>query len=165
MSWVCCSGPVSSSSQGRRGSSRPARCFDVALNATTFFRNESCGKCVPCRVGSQKLVLIGEQLAHGTIRCHREAGRTARPGAHPQGDHGADFDLQPGHLRAQAVGLPVRTRLEWARTIGAVPSPVEARRGWPITTADSSSPHVLGTITDRESIDEHRTGNQPGTSG
>ena len=32
------------------------RCMlDMALNATRFFRNESCGKCVPCRVGSQKL--------------------------------------------------------------------------------------------------------------
>src|SRR4029077_3841488 len=29
--------------------------LDMALNATQFFRNESCGKCVPCRVGSQKL--------------------------------------------------------------------------------------------------------------
>jgi len=32
--------------------------LDMALNAVTFFRNESCGKCVPCRVGSQKLVEI-----------------------------------------------------------------------------------------------------------
>jgi NADH:ubiquinone oxidoreductase subunit F (NADH-binding)/NADH:ubiquinone oxidoreductase subunit E len=33
------------------------RCMlDMALNTTQFFRNESCGKCVPCRVGSQKLV-------------------------------------------------------------------------------------------------------------
>jgi formate dehydrogenase beta subunit len=32
--------------------------LDMALNSTTFFRNESCGKCVPCRVGSQKLVDI-----------------------------------------------------------------------------------------------------------
>jgi NADH:ubiquinone oxidoreductase subunit F (NADH-binding) len=30
--------------------------LDMALSATRFFRNESCGKCVPCRVGSQKLV-------------------------------------------------------------------------------------------------------------
>jgi NADH:ubiquinone oxidoreductase subunit F (NADH-binding) len=28
----------------------------MALNATEFYRNESCGKCVPCRVGSSKLV-------------------------------------------------------------------------------------------------------------
>jgi NADH:ubiquinone oxidoreductase subunit F (NADH-binding)/NADH:ubiquinone oxidoreductase subunit E len=32
--------------------------LDMALNSTKFFRNESCGKCVPCRVGSQKLVDI-----------------------------------------------------------------------------------------------------------
>jgi NADH:ubiquinone oxidoreductase subunit F (NADH-binding) len=42
-----------------------AQMLDVALNATRFFRNESCGKCVPCRLGSQKLVLIGERLAKG----------------------------------------------------------------------------------------------------
>lgn len=30
--------------------------LDMALNAVQFFRNESCGKCVPCRTGSQKLV-------------------------------------------------------------------------------------------------------------
>ena len=30
--------------------------LDMALNAVRFYRNESCGKCVPCRVGSQKLV-------------------------------------------------------------------------------------------------------------
>jgi formate dehydrogenase beta subunit len=31
---------------------------EQALNCTEFFRNESCGKCVPCRVGSQRLVEI-----------------------------------------------------------------------------------------------------------
>jgi NADH-quinone oxidoreductase subunit F len=30
--------------------------LDMALNAVKFYRNESCGKCVPCRVGSQKMV-------------------------------------------------------------------------------------------------------------
>ena len=35
------------------------RCMlDMALNALKFFRNESCGKCVPCRMGSQKMVDI-----------------------------------------------------------------------------------------------------------
>jgi len=32
--------------------------LDMALNSTIFFRNESCGKCVPCRMGSQKMVDI-----------------------------------------------------------------------------------------------------------
>jgi NADH:ubiquinone oxidoreductase subunit F (NADH-binding)/NADH:ubiquinone oxidoreductase subunit E len=37
----------------------------AAANATEFFRNESCGKCVPCRVGSQKLTEIGTALLRG----------------------------------------------------------------------------------------------------
>jgi NADH:ubiquinone oxidoreductase subunit F (NADH-binding)/NADH:ubiquinone oxidoreductase subunit E len=32
--------------------------LDMALNATVFYRNESCGKCVPCRMGSQKMVSL-----------------------------------------------------------------------------------------------------------
>ena len=42
------------------------RCMlDMALNAVKFFRNESCGKCVPCRMGSQKLVDILTGWTHG----------------------------------------------------------------------------------------------------
>jgi NADH:ubiquinone oxidoreductase subunit F (NADH-binding)/NADH:ubiquinone oxidoreductase subunit E len=44
--------------------------LDMALNAVRFFRNESCGKCVPCRVGSAKLVDILTEIAHG--RGHAE---------------------------------------------------------------------------------------------
>ena len=39
--------------------------LDMALNSVRFFRNESCGKCVPCRVGSAKLVDILERAARG----------------------------------------------------------------------------------------------------
>jgi NADH:ubiquinone oxidoreductase subunit F (NADH-binding)/NADH:ubiquinone oxidoreductase subunit E len=42
------------------------RCMlDMALNAVKFFRNESCGKCVPCRMGSQKMVDILTSWTHG----------------------------------------------------------------------------------------------------
>ncbi len=34
----------------------------LATNVVRFFRNESCGKCVPCRVGSQKAVEILERV-------------------------------------------------------------------------------------------------------
>lgn len=35
------------------------RCMlDLALNLTRFFKNESCGKCVPCRVGTEKLLAM-----------------------------------------------------------------------------------------------------------
>ncbi len=40
--------------------SAQADLLDVALNVTRFFRNESCGKCVPCRVGSEKAVRLVE---------------------------------------------------------------------------------------------------------
>ena len=40
----------------------PVDMVDVARNCTEFYRNESCGKCVPCRIGSQKLVEIGTRL-------------------------------------------------------------------------------------------------------
>tara|TARA_R110002072_G_scaffold303069_1_gene492591 strand:+ start:77303 stop:79060 length:1758 start_codon:yes stop_codon:yes gene_type:complete len=39
--------------------------FELATNIVRFFRNESCGKCVPCRVGSQKAVQILESVACG----------------------------------------------------------------------------------------------------
>lgn len=33
-----------------------------AVNFTRFYRNESCGKCVPCRIGSHKLTNLGYDL-------------------------------------------------------------------------------------------------------
>lgn len=39
--------------------------LDQAQRSLEFFRNESCGKCVPCRIGSQKLVEIGSGLLAG----------------------------------------------------------------------------------------------------
>lgn len=45
------------------------RCMlDSALNFTRFFRNESCGKCVPCRVGSQKMVDVIKELRAGKAK-------------------------------------------------------------------------------------------------
>jgi NADH:ubiquinone oxidoreductase subunit F (NADH-binding)/NADH:ubiquinone oxidoreductase subunit E len=36
----------------------PVNMLDQALNCVEFYRNESCGKCVPCRLGTQKLALL-----------------------------------------------------------------------------------------------------------
>ncbi|HHH29637.1 MAG TPA: nitroreductase family protein, partial [Polyangiaceae bacterium] len=38
---------------------------DLSSNLVAFFRNESCGKCVPCRVGSEKAVVILEEALAG----------------------------------------------------------------------------------------------------
>jgi formate dehydrogenase beta subunit len=42
--------------------------LDMALNAQAFFKRESCGKCVPCRVGSAKMVDILVEIAQGRGR-------------------------------------------------------------------------------------------------
>ena len=39
--------------------------FELATNLVRFFRNESCGKCVPCRIGSEKAVTILEDVLSG----------------------------------------------------------------------------------------------------
>jgi len=41
--------------------------LEQVVNFTEFFRNESCGKCVPCRLGSQKLVELGTAFRNGRI--------------------------------------------------------------------------------------------------
>src|SRR6202043_3607255 len=41
---------------------------DNALNCVEFYRNESCGKCVPCRMGSEKLVEMLVNLKAGRFR-------------------------------------------------------------------------------------------------
>jgi NADH:ubiquinone oxidoreductase subunit F (NADH-binding)/NADH:ubiquinone oxidoreductase subunit E len=44
--------------------------LDLALNVVKFFRNESCGKCVPCRTGSEKLVqILGRISREGGSTC------------------------------------------------------------------------------------------------
>jgi NADH:ubiquinone oxidoreductase subunit F (NADH-binding)/NADH:ubiquinone oxidoreductase subunit E len=44
---------------------------DQAVNAMEFYRNESCGKCVPCRIGSQKMASLGSHLLAGSIEADR----------------------------------------------------------------------------------------------
>jgi len=41
--------------------------YDLATNLVRFFRNESCGKCVPCRVGTEQAVNLLEAVrTHGS---------------------------------------------------------------------------------------------------
>jgi len=41
--------------------------MELAKNLTAFFRNESCGKCVPCRIGTEKAVTMIERGETGLI--------------------------------------------------------------------------------------------------
>ena len=44
---------------------------EQSVNSLEFFRNESCGKCVPCRMGSQKMASLGAHLLTGNIDATR----------------------------------------------------------------------------------------------
>jgi NADH:ubiquinone oxidoreductase subunit F (NADH-binding) len=46
--------------------------LEAALNITRFFRNESCGKCVPCRIGTEKAVALVEEAGHVTGETHEK---------------------------------------------------------------------------------------------
>jgi NADH:ubiquinone oxidoreductase subunit F (NADH-binding) len=57
--------------------------LELGTNVTRFFRNESCGKCVPCRVGTEKAVHILEDALAGrrgpeTLRSLEELEETLR---------------------------------------------------------------------------------------
>jgi NADH:ubiquinone oxidoreductase subunit F (NADH-binding)/NADH:ubiquinone oxidoreductase subunit E len=41
--------------------------LEQAANSLDFFRNESCGKCVPCRLGSQKMAALAHNLLENKI--------------------------------------------------------------------------------------------------
>jgi len=42
------------------------RCIvDVVKNIAYFFRHESCGKCTPCRVGTEEIYLIVDRISKG----------------------------------------------------------------------------------------------------
>jgi NADH:ubiquinone oxidoreductase subunit F (NADH-binding)/NADH:ubiquinone oxidoreductase subunit E len=45
--------------------------LEEAVNSVEFFRNESCGKCVPCRLGSQKFASLGGNLMKGNVSAER----------------------------------------------------------------------------------------------
>lgn len=44
--------------------------LDLAKNVIAFFRNESCGKCVPCRTGTQHLVSMLDIVSRGAGSSH-----------------------------------------------------------------------------------------------
>jgi NADH:ubiquinone oxidoreductase subunit F (NADH-binding) len=41
--------------------------IDVALRAMEFFRNESCGRCTPCRVGTHELLRIADIMTERNL--------------------------------------------------------------------------------------------------
>ena len=76
---------------------------EQAVNSLEFFRNESCGKCVPCRLGSQKMVSLGDKLAGWKNQSNALDERVVAAGHGDGPRHRADVDLRTRPLGAGAA--------------------------------------------------------------
>ncbi|QDU28565.1 NADP-reducing hydrogenase subunit HndC [Anatilimnocola aggregata] len=85
---------------------------DQAVACLRFYQSESCGKCVPCRIGSTKLVEIGEDLQAGRLTAAEIESLLANPG-------GRVLDLAQAMAETAICGLgnvapnPLRTLLSY----------------------------------------------------
>ena len=91
----------------------------TALSATTFYRNESCGKCVPCRIGSQKLVELLTDISNRKFTIEEIYGSSSDE---PNGMSGLVSDLSETMKLTAICGLgtvasnPVWTLLNYFRS-------------------------------------------------
>ncbi len=79
---------------------------DILVRIAAFFRDESCGQCVPCRVGTVRQ----EELLH-RLRSGRPIGDRDRGDGPAQGDRPGDagrLDLRTGTDRLQCHRVGVR---------------------------------------------------------
>ena len=69
---------------------------DVARYFLEFLSEESCGKCVPCRLGTSRMLEILTDVTEG-----RGTDGAARDSQRPRLDHGGGFALRAGQDRAE----------------------------------------------------------------
>ena len=82
---------------------------EQAVNSLEFFRNESCGKCVPCRTGSQKLASLGAHLVKGSIG----AGRWKKELVPLIGEMGKAIAMASICGLGRSVPMPLNTVLDF----------------------------------------------------
>jgi NADH:ubiquinone oxidoreductase subunit F (NADH-binding)/NADH:ubiquinone oxidoreductase subunit E len=82
---------------------------EEAVNSLEFFRNESCGKCVPCRLGAQKMASLGSNLLAGQIT-HDQWCNELLPLV---ADMGRALELTSICGLGRAVPAPLRTAINY----------------------------------------------------
>ena len=103
---------------GRRAGARrhASTCRASCMRIAAFFRNESCGQCVPCRVGTVRQQEALARLVSGRTR--GGVGRRARADRRDRPVHARRVDLRPrpdGVERDRVGDRPAR-RLRRSRT-------------------------------------------------
>lgn len=82
---------------------------EAAVNSLEFYRNESCGKCVPCRLGAQKMVSLGHSLLRGEIKTARWRDELL-----PLiGEMGSAIELASICGLGRSVPVPLRTAINY----------------------------------------------------
>jgi len=85
---------------------------DQAVACLRFYQSESCGKCVPCRIGSTKMVEIGEALQNRELTAAEIEGLLSSSG-------GVVLELSQAMVETAICGLgnvapnPLRTLLSY----------------------------------------------------
>ena len=100
----------------------------AATNVLRFFRDESCGKCVPCRVGSTKAHAL---LASAAGRAAGSTTPARRRSLELEQTHAQDLDLRAGPGRARPGGQRRWTGgagRDGSESDGALTRPVAAAR-------------------------------------
>ncbi|MGZ4967537.1 MAG: NADH-ubiquinone oxidoreductase-F iron-sulfur binding region domain-containing protein, partial [Chthoniobacterales bacterium] len=82
---------------------------EEAVNSLEFYRNESCGKCVPCRLGAQKMVSLGTSLLGGEINHTRWTNELLPMIA----DMGKAIELASICGLGRSVPVPLRTAINY----------------------------------------------------
>ncbi len=82
---------------------------EEAVNSLEFYRNESCGKCVPCRLGAQKMVSLGTNLLEGQISSQQWTNELLPLIA----DMGKAIELASICGLGRSVPVPLRTAINY----------------------------------------------------
>ena len=98
---------------------------DFAKFFLKFTAEESCGKCVPCRVGATRMLEILERISAG-----RGDGRRHRPAGGAGRRRGRRFALRPGRQRSQPGARP--------------PCATSGTRSWPTWWSIAARPGSAG---------------------
>ena len=99
---------------------------DVAKYFMEFCKSESCGKCIPCRAGTQQMHALLEKITAG--EAHRRRSRPARRALRPGPQH---QPVRPRRQRAQPRPhhpqlLPPRVRIPHLTARAAPPASASA---------------------------------------
>jgi NADH:ubiquinone oxidoreductase subunit F (NADH-binding) len=109
---------------------------EQALNSMEFYRNESCGKCVPCRLGAQKMVSLGTNLVDGQISPERWNNELVPLIA----EMGKAIEMASICGLGRSVPVPLRTAINYfgddvtkhlSRTPRATPASANGSKRWP----------------------------------